>query len=637
MKFNINKLLIWKKEAKEPQIVPFEKNKINVVTGGHNTGKTSILKIIDYCFFAKQNDIPDDINSFVFFYGINFTINDKTYTLCRKAFSEKNAKFSYTYFFFENGDIPYNIDNINNFERKETKIKNVLIQQFPNITEDFKLLPQGTKVKANSTFKLEYILLYNTISQNIIINSDNYFDFQLNNRDRDLYKQVLDSIFDYSIGLSTKDNYEKKRELYGLEKKLENLEKAKKKQDAQIAKNTEFIKKIIYRAKEFDLVDDAIDLDDINGAFNEIKLRIKQEYSELKANTKLPKDYKLLEKKADNLKTELRKLNKFQVEINDYKSLMSDEKDALKPFEYLSKKLNNVINIGEVKDFLDNLYDELITVRKAVKSTPEIKYNIIEEIEKTKEELSKVEKELKRYPKNKKFINQNEKSIFLIESKKEIEHFFNEKKNNIKTETTFSADIKFYKSKIEETKKELPENESEIKRNRLNLLNELIQSYLDIVSQSLDKYQDYKSNFNYTKKTLELRKPNNDISSNIDGISNFLFLQLSLFLGLHELFLKKEVKFIPQFIVIDYPSLPYKSNNTENSEQKILQNDERKKLRNAFELLNTFIDRINQEYKTEFQIIILEHVQEDIWTEPTNLNNFHLAKEYRNGKNLLNS
>lgn len=637
MKFNINKVLIWKKEDKEPQIVPFEKNKINVVTGGHNTGKTSILKIIDYCFFAKQNDIPDDINSFVFFYGINFTINEETYTLCRKAFSEKNAKFSYTYFFFEKGDIPNNIDNINNFERKEIKIKNVLIQQFPNITEDFKLLPQGTKVKANSTFKLEYIFLYNTISQNIIINSDNYFDFQLNNRDRDLYKQVLDSIFDYSIGLSTEDSYKKKRELYELHKKLESLEKAKKKQDKQIEKNTEFVEKIIFKAKEFDLVDDAIDLSNINEAFSEIVLRIKQEYSELIINTKLPENYKFLEKKANDLKTELRKLNKFQAEIDDYKNLISDEEDALKPFEYLSEKLNNVINIGEVKDFLDNLQTELITVKKAVKSAPEIQYNTIEEIKKTKEELSKVEIELKKYPKNKKFINQNEKSRFLIETKKDIEYFFNEKKSNIETETTFSTEIKFYKSKIEEKKSELPEDEKTIKTKRILLLNEFIQSYLDIVKKSLDKYEDYKANFNYLDKTLELREPKSEISANIDGISNFLFLQLSLFLGLHELFLKKEVKFIPQFIVIDYPSLPYKSNNTENSEQKILQNDERKKLRNAFELLNTFIDRINQEYKTEFQIIILEHVQEDIWTEPTILNNFHLAKEYRNGKNLLNS
>ena len=46
---------------------------------------------------------------------------------------------------------------------------------------------------------------------------------------------------------------------------------------------------------------------------------------------------------------------------------------------------------------------------------------------------------------------------------------------------------------------------------------------------------------------------------------------------------------------------------------------------------------MNDEYKTVCQIIIREHVQSDIWTEPTRLNKFHLAKEYRNGNNLLNS
>ena len=50
MKFYYKKLILWMKNGNVRE-VKFEPNKVNIITGGSETGKSSILAIIDYCFF----------------------------------------------------------------------------------------------------------------------------------------------------------------------------------------------------------------------------------------------------------------------------------------------------------------------------------------------------------------------------------------------------------------------------------------------------------------------------------------------------------------------------------------------------------------------------------------------------------
>lgn len=88
-KFNILKLMLWSKNGKQ-RVLNFQVDKINVITGNSNTGKTAILDIIDYCFFASSKGISDSIiNESIAWYGLVFEINDKTYTLARKHYTKK--------------------------------------------------------------------------------------------------------------------------------------------------------------------------------------------------------------------------------------------------------------------------------------------------------------------------------------------------------------------------------------------------------------------------------------------------------------------------------------------------------------------------------------------------------------------
>ena len=75
MKFYIKSLILWFNNGAESRKLIFEPNKVNVITGGSGTGKSSILSIIDYCLLSTDAKIIDEvINENVAWYGLDFWI-----------------------------------------------------------------------------------------------------------------------------------------------------------------------------------------------------------------------------------------------------------------------------------------------------------------------------------------------------------------------------------------------------------------------------------------------------------------------------------------------------------------------------------------------------------------------------------
>ncbi|BDU22234.1 DUF3732 domain-containing protein [Dyella sp. GSA-30] len=58
MYFQILKLVLWPRKGGEPRVVPFERNVVNVISGGSKTGKSAVIPIIDYCLGSEHCAIP---------------------------------------------------------------------------------------------------------------------------------------------------------------------------------------------------------------------------------------------------------------------------------------------------------------------------------------------------------------------------------------------------------------------------------------------------------------------------------------------------------------------------------------------------------------------------------------------------
>src|ERR1700682_2560046 len=59
MKFSLSKLIVWTRAAsKEARVVSFEETGINLITGSSRSGKSAIIKIIDYCLGSRSCSVP---------------------------------------------------------------------------------------------------------------------------------------------------------------------------------------------------------------------------------------------------------------------------------------------------------------------------------------------------------------------------------------------------------------------------------------------------------------------------------------------------------------------------------------------------------------------------------------------------
>ncbi|MGZ5472018.1 MAG: AAA family ATPase, partial [Nitrososphaeraceae archaeon] len=195
MNFYFHKLVLWLDNNEKRELL-FKPNKVNVITGGSNTGKSAILQIIDYCLFASTSKISESIiNENVLWYGINIHINDKNYTICRKCLQK--GIVSQEYYFSSSGEIP-DMPTVNSDEKT---IKPLLETEFGidhNVT-----IPFGSKVlRSGSKISLRYFLIFTTISEDIITDSTVYFDKQNEAR----YREALLRIFDLAVGIDDIEN-----------------------------------------------------------------------------------------------------------------------------------------------------------------------------------------------------------------------------------------------------------------------------------------------------------------------------------------------------------------------------------------------------------------------------------------------
>ena len=158
-----------------------------------------------------------------------------------------------------------------------------------------------------------------------------------------------------------------------------------------------------------------------------------------------------------------------------------------------------------------------------------------------------------------------------------------------------------------------------------NQLDESIQRNYNQLT-SLTTYNNHLTRFDENEMILKLYPKGQMFPlDNVGSKSNYMFMHLCVYLGLHEHMINLEQEHVPQFLFIDQPSIPYYSGDN---------NDDEIKLTDAFYLLNSFIDYITTQKMNHFQIFMVEHASKEYWIN-NNLNNFHTVDEFTDGKGLI--
>lgn len=602
MKFYFEKITLWLENGKIREI-EFLPNKINVITGKSNKGKTSILDIIDYCLFAGKSKIPESIiNENVAWYGLKFHINNQCYAIARKK--PIKGKSSSEYYFSPTGDTPKNPSENNS----EATIKEILEVEF-GIDRNVTIPYGGKQLKLGSKISLRYFLLFNTISQDIISNSQVFFDKQ----EQDRYREALPRIFDMAVGIDVIENIlkrEKKTELEG------QLSKLKQKSDNFQKKKSEFhseLIELIKRAKEFGLISPEEDIDNsidklqeiIESRHDTMEYGFSEKYRSLKTETYL-KNRKIIN------------LQRFSKEYEAYKSSLENISDSLKPILYLTSNNPDIIKTDFFTQIITSLSNDFHEIKQAAQKRTPINIKVNDIIKKYEKEVAALNEQISQLPDEaRSFSGEKEKFIFIGEVKAKLDLYTKKSKA---TNSQFDDEIDVINDYLSEL--DVLEN-SEQKNIILRLIEEVISEYINITKEALDNYKDYKPIFNYKDKKLELRKPRTDFIEPIGSSSNHMFMHLFLFLGLHEVILQQNVPHVPSFLIIDQPSRPYWGENTPDKDT-LVQSDQ-SKMKLVFKLLDEFMNNIINKMEKEHQIIVFEHVPSEIWK---GLKNVHLVEEF---------
>jgi phage host-nuclease inhibitor protein Gam len=609
MKFYINSIHLWLDNNNHREI-KFLKNKVNIITGEQSKGKSTIIEIIDYCFFASTCPIAEDFEYLnkVKWFGINFTINDKNITIIRHY---KNLK---DYFFSSSGEIPSSpFVNI-----KEENIKNTIMAEFG--INDNVVFPFGGKdIKKGSKISPRFFMLFNTQRRNTLSSDEVLFDKQTIPRQQ----EALTRIFDIAIGATTIDNLIKQELLASKEKELMKLELKEENISKKTGLYDDEIKDIVIMAKKLNLVD--LPKNDNDAIDNLKEYFLESEHKKIINNQIELQD---LEEKKLEKSIQLTKYKKYIKQYNEYKKLLKNDLDSLKPISYINENYQEILETENLSNFIESLNNEFNEIKNFVnkKTLPSVK-NLEEEIEKLTNEVSTLVTQINGIKNDELSKLKNDQLMFLGEVKVKL-NLYNEEKQ----EKSYTKQIENLKTDIENLKGNIKKiDRSDI----LDTLSEYMQEVFQKVKFELSGYSGYKPIYDYKSKLIHLKKIDEKVSSkdikniikNIGSSSNHLFLHLSFFSAIHRLIVKQNIHFVPQFLILDQPDSPYYDTSNKDSA-------ERKVFFKALKVLDNHIELFIKELKKDFQIIVLEHVD---WKEikEENFNYYHLVEEWRDDNSGL--
>ena len=585
----------------------FQEDKVNVITGESNTGKTAILHIIDYCLFASKHKIAESqINENVDWYGLNFKINDKYFSIARKA--PNRTEVSSEYYFSSIGETP----ELPSSNMSEESLKKILETEF-NIDKDVTVPFGGRSLKPNSKISLRYFMLFCTISGDIIQHSEVFFDKQNDNR----YREALPRVFDLAVGIETIENILKREKKLSLQARLMQIERKNKQVSEKKSEFHEELASIAMEAKEYGLIDEKDDIPESIESLKSVIVDGVNQAFEVKSNR-----YDEIISEKSLLERRVRNLIRFQSAYSEYKSSLNVIEDSLKPVEYWRNK-DEIVKTSIFDTLIASLEEDLQRIKQLNSKRTPIDGKTSDEIAECRRLINELEEELKGLPKQiKSFDDNRDMFIFLGQTKTKLD-LYQPKSEYYGITSTNEIQGQINSIQVIDT--------TENRELCIKVLEEIIQGYMKLVEPSLENYGKYLPVFNYKDKKLDFRKPKSTYVEAAGSSSNDMFKHLFMFLGLHELMLTNNTKHIPSFLLIDQPSRPYYGEE-ENVSEKRLQHSDKAKVIDAFKLLDSFLGNILNEMKQSFQIIVFEHVPKEYFD---NFDNIHLVEEFRDGNALV--
>jgi hypothetical protein len=653
MDFRIKNIILWPKdENKETRIIPFETDKINIITGESHKGKSSLVHIIDYCLGSKKCTIPVGIIRNKTDWFALHIILDKTEILVARKEPGQQISTGEMYF-NEESEIDLNVKPFSN-----TNSKNV-VNQFNRIgrfsTVDFQdeesigFLKDRASFRDTSAFQFQ--------PQHIIANPYTLF-FKADTFE---HQEKLKTIFPLVLGVINNETLALRKELRELENELRRKQNALN--EKKRAKDTwlSSVSSLYLKAKSLGLLPNApTETEDWDAEkYSRYLVQVLENFRENPIPAYEPgtaeKSSSVLGNLIERERNVAREISSREIKlskilkVNDtkvsYKRTIDVKQSRLEPISWFNNKLKNENcpfcgseheTAKEQVASLQEVAVKLETISKAVASPDLILDKEIGVIRQSIKELEEKRKGIRENIRELTFENDKER-----QKQNTIEGVYRfigrleealENVQSIEIDSDLDKEIKNLTIRINEIKKRIRENEEKSKlENAISKLSSLTANYVELLH--IDKPKDVVK-LDIQNLTLRIVSENNreNYLWEIGSGANWMGYHISIMLALHEFFLELTQSHVPTFLFIDQPTQVYFPEKwPEHDRINELEQDEHSdfiQARKIFKALELAMKRT----KNKLQIIVTEHAPKLTWQEIESVN---LVEEWRGDNEAL--
>lgn len=638
MQLSIKKIILWPKDSSlKRKEINFEPNRINVIVGDSQTGKSAIIPIIDYCLGSGKCSIPvGPIRDYTEWFGVLFQLKENQEILLARREPREQKQTSDMYFLnSEQILVPESIE-----------VKNTDSNYIVNFLNQLSFLPsldfaedESAKKVYESKPSIKDFLAFCFQPQHIIANPYTLFY----KADTVEHRFKLQIIFPLALGIINNQTLELEKELKLLQdeirqKELE-LERRKKIIDGWGGE----IKATYIQAIELGVLADA-PLPDESWTINKymeylraIPDAFKDEYVPLinEGTTNRILNYIQELQLRENaildeieLRTiELSQIKKFNSTSYKYEDSLKTQQDRLEIINtgWLQQKLINSSKCPicqsdnhEAKAEISALSDiAKVIAEKSAKIVNS--HNLLDkEVSVLEKQINELENQLKRI--RNEYESLNRRNTEIQQRKKTIENtykFIGRIEHYIKDlkKITDNSELSIQIAEITDKIKILATQISKTNRKQIQI------DTLRRISENINKYKEILKVENYKNPTaLDIEELTLKISSKtgrldylweIGSGSNWMGYHIATILSLHEYFNTLVFSHTPSFVVFDQPSQAYFPDTIKDDETKQsgLNSDDFERVKSIFLAMDKFL--ADSEKPT--QLIVLEHANKDFW------------------------
>lgn len=614
MKLFISKLYIWFDKGIKPRIISFENNKVNVITGSSSTGKSNIYAIIDYCLLSgRPNIVFPIINENARWYGLEFSVGDKFFAIARK---KPTVDVVPPELFLQHEPFPelfyptsYN-SHVNDARRE---------------------LDKAFGYKSHKELFYRSSFIFNALTENIITSPYDFLNYKFYGIDMFEEKEnrckFVESVLTPDVEQITKIN----EELKELQKKKKDYDRYKKSLGKQADGFYELLVQLVNMCINANLLTESIKDCPDEDQIQALKQILEENTVPKAEKDKYDEEFKVLQEKHSRISLQLTNISRAKIAQEEYAKSLGLIEDSLKPVEVLNEKINlqgSNMWTSHVVNSLKGSLEKISSNKQQIEALPFVSEQVVQSLE---AQLKSIEEKMEMITKQQGSLYQQVNSIKLIgflESKiVELEQLWQKKhKEESKNVEVFSEEDGQRISVLEQMKDAIEQKQL----TTIPKLNECIQHIFDGF-QYMEHYEHCYTKYEMKQERLMLNNGKSILNYDVIGSqSNYMFLHLCFFLGMHRYFFENlSIRHIGQFLFIDQPSIPYYAG-SEN-----VKTTDKEKLLDAFKGINQFMKYVIEEKNEQFQIILVEHAPESYWTGDNKLEYFVSKESFTNGNALI--